>query len=315
LSTILGSIAPLFAVILLGFCAGRARMLGAEGVRGLGAFVFNFALPPYVFRLMATTDLAAIGEWGFLGGYLGAQALVVAVSAGLGRLLFGLGAAALTIQGFGAAFSNGVMLALPLLLWLYGAAGGVPALLIITLDVILFSGVTVALELARGGGGGGAGARLALQTLRAVLVNPIIMGTVLGILVSASGQALPAVVDRTLVFIGQAGAPSALFALGATLSLRRLAGSLGPAALMLACKLFLHPLLAWLVFAWLLELDPLWVTAGVLFAACPVGLNVYIFAQRYVAGIETASSAILLSSALAPVTITTLLALLPPVAG
>ena len=39
-------------------------------MRGLGAFVFNFAIPPYVFRLMATTDLAAITEWGFLGGYL-----------------------------------------------------------------------------------------------------------------------------------------------------------------------------------------------------------------------------------------------------
>jgi predicted permease len=138
------------------------------------------------------------------------------------------------------------------------------------------------------------------------------MGTVLGILVSASGLAVPAVVDRTLVFIGQAAAPSALFALGATLSLRRLAGSLGPAGLMLAGKLFLHPLLAWLAFAWLLELDPLWINAGVIFAACPVGLNAYIFAQHYEAGVETASSAILLSTALAMATITTLLVLLPP---
>ena len=118
-------------------------------------------------------------------------------------------------------------------------------------------------------------------------------------------------VDRTLAFIGQAAAPSALFALGATLSLRRLAGSLGPAGPMLACKLFLHPLLAWLVFAWLLELDPLWLNAGVIFAACPVGLNVYVFAQHYQVGIETASSAILISSALAMLTITGLL-LLPP---
>ena len=313
MTTIVGSVAPLFAVIFLGFFAGRAGFLGEAGVRGLGAFVFNFAIPPYVFRLMAGTDLAAIGEWGFLGGYLGAQALVFVTSAGLGRLLFGLDAAAMTIQGFGAAFSNGVMLALPLLLWLYGEAGGLPALLIITLDVIVFSGVTVLLELARGGGRG-RGGRLVLQALRAVLVNPIIMGTVLGILVSAGGLALPAVVDRTLVFIGQAAAPTALFALGATLSLRRLAGSLGPAGLMLACKLFVHPLLAWLAFAWLLELDRSWVNAGVIFAACPVGLNVYIFAQHYEAGVEAASSAILLSSALALVTITTLLVLLPPVA-
>jgi predicted permease len=310
LTTILSSIAPLFAVIFLGFFAGRAGFLGEAGVRGLGAFVFNFAIPPYVFRLMATTDLAAIAEWGFLGGYLGAQILVFLISAGLGRLLFRLSPAAMTIQGFGAAFSNGVMLALPLLLWLYGEAGGLPALLIITLDVIVFSSVTVLLELARSSGRG-RGGRLALQAVRAVLVNPIIMSTVLGILVAASGQALPAVVDRTLVFIGQAAAPSALFALGATLSLRRLAGSLGPAGLMLACKLFVHPLLAWLAFAWLVELDPLWVSAGVIFAACPVGLNVYVFAQHYDVAIETASSAILISTALALATITLLLALLP----
>jgi malonate transporter and related proteins len=313
LTTILGSIAPLFAVIFLGFFAGRAGYLGEAGVRGLGAFVFTFAIPPYVFRLMAGTDLAAIAEWGFLGGYLAAQASVFAISAGLGRMLFGLNAAQMTIQGFGAAFSNGVMLALPLLLWLYGEPGGVPALLIITLDVIVFSGVTVLLELARGGSR--RGGQLAWQALRAVVANPIIMGTALGILFAASGQALPAVVDRTLVFIGQAAAPSALFALGATLSLRRLAGSLGPAALMIACKLFLLPLLAWLAFAWLLELDTLWVNAGVIFTACPVGLNVYVFAQHYEAGVETASSAILVSTALAMVTITTLLALLPPLAS
>ena len=83
--------------------------------------------------------------------------------------------AEMTIQAFGSAFSNGVMLALPLLLWLYGDAGGVPALLIITLDVIVFSSVTVLLELGRRGGGR-AGWRVVLQAARSVLVNPIIMG-------------------------------------------------------------------------------------------------------------------------------------------
>jgi predicted permease len=45
-----------------------------------------------------------------------------------------------------------------------------------------------------------------------------------------------------------------------------------------------------------------------------VGLNAYIFAQHYEAGVETASSAILLSTALAMATITMLLVLLPPLA-
>ena len=50
---------------------------------------------------------------------------------------------------------------------------------------------------------------------------------------------------------------------------------------MVACKLFLHPLLAWIVFTYVLELDPSWRNAGAIFAACPVGLNVYVFAQHY----------------------------------
>jgi malonate transporter len=97
------------------------------------------------------------------------------------------------------------------------------------------------------------------------------------------------------------------------LSLRRLGGSLGPAAAMIAAKLGLHPLLAFLAFAWLLGLDRLWVNAGVIFAACPVGLNVYVFAQHYEVGVGTASSAILISTALAMLTITGLLLFLPPV--
>jgi hypothetical protein len=170
--------------------------------------------------------------------------------------------------------------------------------------------VTVLLELSRRGGR--AGSWLIGQAARGVLVNPIIMATVAGILFSLSGLALPAVVERTLSFVGGAAAPSALFALGASLSLRRIAGSLGAAGTMVACKLFLHPLLAWLLFAYLLDLDPSWRNAGVIFAACPVGLNVYVFAQHYDVAIETASSAILISTSLAMVTITALLLLLPP---
>jgi malonate transporter and related proteins len=312
LSAIIESVVPLFAVIFLGFFAGRAGFLGEAGIRGLGAFVFNFAIPPHVFRLMAGTELDQITEWGFLGGYFLAQALVFITGASLGRLAFGMGMAEMTIQAFGSAFSNGVMLALPLLLWLYGDAGGVPALLIITLDVIVFTSVTVLLELGRRGGGR-AGSRVLGQAARSVLANPILMATALGILYSLSGLALPGVVEETLSFIGGAAAPSALFALGASLSLRRIGGSLGPAAAMIAAKLFLHPILAWLALAWLLDLDPLWVNAGVIFAACPVGLNVYVFAQHYEVAIETASSAILISTALAMLTITALLLLLPPV--
>jgi malonate transporter and related proteins len=312
LSVVLTSVVPLFAVVFLGYVAGRARFLSEAGVKALVAFVFNFAMPPFLFRLMAGADLAEIAQWAFVGAYSLGALIMFVVGAATGAALFRLRPAGLIIQGFGSAFANGVLLGLPLLLWLFGEAGAVPALLIITLDVILFGIVTLLLEIT--GGGTATAHRVVGQTIRAIAVNPIIMAAFLGILFGLSGAALPAVVDRTLGFIGQAAPPTALFALGATLSLRQITGNLGPAGVMVAFKLFLHPLVVWVLVSQVIVLEPFWANAAVIFSAGPVGANVFIFAQHYEVGIEAASSAIVISTALAMLTISALLLMLQPIA-
>jgi len=313
LNVVLTSVVPLFAVVFLGWFAGKARFMSEAGVKALVAFVFNFAMPPFLFRLMAQTDLAEIAQWAFVGAYSLGALVMFAIGVATSAALFGLRPAGLIIQGFGSAFANGVLLGLPLLLWLFGEPGAVPALLIITLDAILFGIVTILLELTSGGRASGAH-RVLGQTIRAIAVNPIIMATFLGILFGLTGAALPEVVDRTLGFIGQAAPPTALFGLGATLSLRKVAGNLGPAGLMVGLKLFLHPLVVWLLVTQVMVLEPFWANAAVIFAAGPVGANVFIFAQHYEAGVESASSAIVISTALAMLTISALLVMLQPVA-
>ena len=311
MSIVLTSVVPLFAVVFLGWFAGRAGFLSEAGVKALVAFVFNFAMPPFLFRLMAQTDLAEIAQWAFVGAYALGTLVMFAIGAATGAVLFRLRPAGLIIQGFGSAFANGVLLGLPLLLWLFGEQGAVPALLIITMDVILFGIVTILLEVT---GSRAAAHRVVGQTIRAIAVNPIIMATFLGILFGLSGAALPEVLDRTLGFIGQAAPPTALFALGATLSLRKVAGNLGPAGLMVALKLFVHPLLVWVLVTQVIVLEPFWAHAAVIFSAGPVGANVFIFAQHYEAGVETASSAIVISTGLAMLTISVLLLMLQPIA-
>jgi predicted permease len=110
---------------------------------------------------------------------------------------------------------------------------------------------------------------------------------------------LPAPVDKTLAFLGQAGPPAGLFALGATLGQQRIAGKVKPVAAMMLMKLLIHPLLASLVVIYLFDLDTVAASVALLFAACPVGANVYIFAAQYDAAMETSATAILLSTAIA----------------
>ena len=313
MSTILLAVVPLFAAILIGFGAGKARFLDETAVRGLNTFVFTFAMPPMLFRLMATTDILAVGEWRFIAGYFYAEVLIFLVGAVLGGLLFRQSFAAMTMQGFGSSFSNGVLIALPLLIGLYGPEGAVPAILLFTLDVVLFSLVTMLLEMSRHDSAHGGGLRAVRTTARAMLSNPILMSTLLGILYGIAGFPLPDLIDKTFGFIGQAGPPAALFALGATLAHRRVQGSVGSATAMTVFKLFLHPALVFVILAFMIPVEPFWIHAAVIFAACPVGANVYVFAQHYQVSVTAASAAILVSTAISMVSITTLLILYPPV--
>lgn len=304
--SIVTSVVPLFSVIFLGYAAGKFGLINTTGVRAMVTFVFSFAMPALIFRMMAVADIAGTGDWPVVLAYFGAQLPIFLAGLLIGGWLFRQSLAEMTIQAFGSSFSNSVVLGLPLVLSLYGERAGVPALLIITLDIAIFGAITVLLEIAslRASPSPAKHPLFMLRDLgRSVFMNPLILSSVLGILFGLSPLALPATIENTLAFLGQAGPPAGLFALGATLGLRAIGGQAGPVAAMMTLKLVLHPLLLWAVVAFLVDLDPVAAHVALLFAACPVGANVYVFAAHYAAAVETSATAILLSTALALITL------------
>lgn len=313
MDSIVTSVVPLFSVISIGFAVSKLGGIDEAGVRTLVAFVFSLAMPALIFRLMAGTDIASIDDWPVVGAYFTAQLPIFIGGLMIGGWLFRQSMAEATIQAFGSSFSNGVVLGLPLVLSLYGERAGVPALLIIMLDIAIFSVITLLLEIASLRDKPDRSPRLSIM-LRdlalSVASNPLILASVLGIGFGASALALPGAVDKTLAFLGQAGPPAGLFALGATLGQRRVTGKVKPVAAMMLMKLFLHPVLVGIVVFYLFDLDPVAMSVALLFAACPVGANVYVFAAHYGAALETSATAILLSTAVALFTLSALALLL-----
>lgn len=301
MESIVTSVVPLFTVILLGFIAGRRNLIGGAGLQALVTFVFSFAMPAFIFRMMAAKDLSAIDDWPVVLAYLSAQLPIFLGGLLLGAWFFRQSMAEMTIQAFGSSFSNSVVLGLPLVLGLFGERAGLPALLIITLDIVVFSLITVLLEIATINNGSTAArpSRVAFRNLgRALLFNPLIIAMVLGISVGMLGIMLPVPVETTLSFLGQAGPPAGLFALGATIGQRRTGGEVGPIVGMISMKLIVHPLVVIVVLLFF-DLDPIAANVALLFAACPVGANVYVFAAHYKAAVETSATAILVSTAVA----------------
>jgi predicted permease len=94
------------------------------------------------------------------------------------------------------------------------------------------------------------------------------------------------------------------------LSYYKVGSVLASAAVMVAIKNVLFPLVVWWVAAHWLALDPLWQSVMVLMAALPVGINTYLFAERYECATALGGSAIVLSTAVSIVTISLILPML-----
>jgi len=302
-------IVPVFAVVGVGFTAAHKRWLSEAGVDGLGAFVFNFAIPAMLFKAMATRDMPETIEWSLLIAYFGAAYLSWFVGIAMFRNVFRRDWATASVLGLGGAFSNAVMLGLPLVHLAFGEAGLLPAFLIISFHTWqLFFVVTVLVETARGRKG-----RLTAlvgDVIKGLVSNPIIVAVLAGILWNALDLGLAGPVERFLDLLGRAGIPCALFCLGASLARYELKGALPQASVIGVLKLGLHPLLVYLIGAHLFGLDGLWLSVAVLMAATPVGINVYLFGIRYDTGTAPAATSILLTTLVSVATLSGVLWLL-----
>jgi hypothetical protein len=112
MSDVVNTVVPVFALILLGFGAGKLGWFGEGSARGLSTFVFSFAIPAMLFKAMATFGLPASPPWALWGAFFGASLRSLALAVLLSRHVPGLGGAGGAPAALGAGFGNTVMLGL-----------------------------------------------------------------------------------------------------------------------------------------------------------------------------------------------------------
>ena len=302
-------ITPVFGLVILGYVAARLGWFEEAGIKGLSSFVFNFAIPVMLFRSIATATLPEEIPWQFLiSYYLSALAIFAAVVV-LGRTVFRQQAQAAGIFAMAGAYSNVVLLGIPLILTTFGDTATVPLfIIVVTQSAVMFFATTAVVEAA--GGDTGQLRYLPWQTVKVLGKNPIIVGLLLGLLFNLLSIGIPLPIDAVAKSLGGAALPCAVFSVGASLSQYRVKGSLPEALSLVAIKNLLHPLLVWLMADHLFHLDTVWTATAVLLAGSPVGVNVYLFAQRYNALVVPAAAAIVISTGASIFTLSVILYLL-----
>jgi malonate transporter and related proteins len=295
---------PFFALIGVGWWAGRVRFFSPEATAYLTKFVFYFALSAMLFRFAANLSLAEIWDSRFAAAYLSGCLAVyaLALAAAFWR---GVTIEEAAVEAQCAVIGNTGFLGVPMLVVLMGQGAAASVLLVLAIDLIVFSSVITLVMTARREGGV---SRRTLGTLAMGLVrNPMILSMTLGFAWSASGLPVPAPVNEFLAILGAAATPGALFAIGCSLATKS-TERFGVALWLSFCKLILHPaavaIAAYLVF----RVDPERAGVMVAAAALPVAGNVYILAQHYGVAPQRVSASILISTVVSILTVSTVIA-------
>ncbi len=283
---------PFFAIIGLGYWAGRSRFFTEEATAYLTKFVFFFALSAMLFRFAATLPFAEIFSGRLVLGYLIGTAGVYALAT-LVAYLRGLDIPTAAVEAQCAAIGNVGFLGLPMLALLFTEAAIGPVMLVLTVDLVVFSSLIVILI------NGGRDGRLTFGTIRLIglglLKNPMVVSISAGLIWSAMKIPVPVPLNDFLTILGGAATPGALFAIGASLA-GKSAERVQIAGWLSFCKLVIHPVLVAIALIWLIPVGTFPASVAISAAALPVAGNVYMLAAHYGVAPHRASAAILLST-------------------
>ncbi|MGX1320071.1 malonate transporter [Bradyrhizobium sp. USDA 377] len=310
---ILMALVPVFFVLLLGYGAGRFRIVDNGHVEGLNALVMDFALPASLFAATASAPRDRISEQAPVFLVFGVTILVI--YAGwycFERTFFAVTRSDASVQALTVGFPNLAGVGLPILSTVLGPTGVVPVAVALATGSMLVSPLTLVIAemSAAKTRGADAPASPVLTAIGRAFVKPVVWAPALGVVLSLSDLNLDPLVHACLVLIGNAAAGVALFLTGLVLSAQsfridwRVVAATGAADI-------LRPLLA-VAIVYGFHLSPDVAKTAILLAALPSGFFGILFAVNYRLDSAAVGSMVIASTGFSIVTLAITIAMLFP---
>ena len=278
-------------VVATGYVTGRKGILGPTALDVLSKAAFFVFSPALLFIVLGDADIQVLFS----------DLLPVSALAAIGALVLYVviavvsrvrGAGRLTVGGLAASYVNSNNIGLPLAAYILGDPALAAPVLLFQLIVMSPVALTI-LDISSHG------SPSARRILSGPIRNPLIIGSILGVVVSWWNLELPDIIHEPLDLLGQAGVPTLLFALGLSLASQRLwearefRREIAVAAII---KLCVMPLISWLLGVFVFSLDDHALFTVVILAALPSAQNVLNYSQRYHVATPLARDSVVLTT-------------------
>ncbi|GAA1803669.1 AEC family transporter [Nesterenkonia flava] len=314
----LGTIGPMFLIILTGFAAGFVRRFRAAAPN-LNGFVFYFALPTFIYTAMVTAP--PIGSFP-VPAFLIPVVVTGLLAVGLYYVTRSAGSASKPMAAptsLAGSFGNVGYFGIPISIGVIGPEAGVAAGIVHMIHNALFMNGYPLVRTAVNAAATSEGAPVGFSQLwrerlwpivkRALLLNPVFLFIALALLVVFTALEMPAFFNEPVAMLGQTAVPLALFCVGLALhpaleGVRSGGVPVTPIALGTGAKLVILPLLTWTaVLPFYDHLGPVWAGVLIVLAATPSSTTVFLFSEEYDGDGRLAAAILVLSTALSLVTL------------
>lgn len=230
-----GAVFPLLAIMAVGFATRKTGLVGAKDVEKMNAVMFRVFLPVLLFEQIYSSDLSSAVRPKVLVYALGGVLAAFALSILLARLCIkNRTQRSVVIQGMYR--SNFVIIGIPIAESLLNGAdtGAVSVMLAVIIPTYNALAVLVLELYADDHENIG-------HILFDILKNPLIIGSVCGIIFLVFGWKLPPLIESVISSMSAVGSPMMLFLLGAFLEFGRMRQHIFPLTLAVVGRLILVP--------------------------------------------------------------------------
>ncbi|WP_315525552.1 AEC family transporter [Corynebacterium durum] len=286
--------AIIFSIVLVGYILAKTGIIASGSERlVLNRIAFYSATPALVFMVVSKADVATL-----LSPVVAVAALSALATAGVyvavSRIFFRHDAATTCIAAASSAYVNSNNIGLPVGMYVLGNGSYVAPILLF--QMALFTPIILAILAAATGDGN---RHKVAHIIRGSLLSPMVLGALVGMVVSLLHVNLPDAVLRPLEILGGASIPMILISFGASLHSSRVldtpeqrVGVLTASVL----KVLGMPAFAVAIGAFVFHLDGELLYVAAILAALPTAQNIYNYAATYQKGTVIARDTVLVTT-------------------
>ena len=291
---------PVFLLMVLGYILKLFKLVDEPFVKTLNAFNFKITLPVLLFRDIAESDFYSVWDTSYVLYCFFVTLFCIVVIWLLTGLFYKNKAH--TGEFVQASFrGSAAVLGVAFIQNIYGNSGMAPLMIIGTVPLYNMAAVTI---LSFTGPQACGLSRASLKkSIRGIVTNPIIIGIILGMIISMSGFRLPVILAKSIDSVSSLATPLALIGLGAGFEGRKALREIKPTIICTVVKLLVQPLLFLPLAAYMGFRDEKMVALLIMLGA-PTTVSCYIMAKNMGHEGTLTSSVVVATTFLSSVTIT-----------